>query len=289
VPAGGDGYDLILVGKATDGSGFGGAAFASLTLDAAEAQSNKSAVQVPDPFLKNVIMRATYAVVDEAFSRGIEVGFKDLGAGGIMGSSSELCSAGGFGASIELSAVPQAVEGLPPYVIACAETQERMLWAVPPSFSPVLLSIYNERFTLPQVAANARAAVIGTVTKERRYRLLADGSAVCDLPIEVLTGAVSAERVVSSDGGVRPRPAGRRRRSAARPVDVADVLANVLAYPDVCSRRPLIEHYDVAVRGATVVPSGHCRARLAPEKFSDLVDERLNATLRNRLPVSAST
>src|SRR5450755_4823317 len=58
VPTGGAGYDLVLVGKATDGSGFGGAAFASLVLDAGEAQANKSAVQVPDPFLKNVIMHA---------------------------------------------------------------------------------------------------------------------------------------------------------------------------------------------------------------------------------------
>src|SRR5580700_4504302 len=108
VPPGGADYDLVLVGKATDGSGFGGAAFASLVLDAGEAQANKSAVQVPDPFLKNVIMRATGAVIDAVFEAGVAVGFKDLGAGGIMGSSSELCGAGGFGARIDIEAIPQA-------------------------------------------------------------------------------------------------------------------------------------------------------------------------------------
>ncbi len=136
VPAGGAGYDLVLVGKATDASGFGGAAFASLVLDAAEAQANKSAVQVPDPFLKSVIMRASYAVFAEIERLGLQVGFKDLGAGGIMGSSCELSNAGGFGAAIDIDKVPQAASGLPPFVIACAETQERMLWAVPPSFTP---------------------------------------------------------------------------------------------------------------------------------------------------------
>jgi phosphoribosylformylglycinamidine synthase subunit PurL len=267
VPPGGAGYDLVLVGKATDGSGFGGAAFASLILDAGQAQANKSAVQVPDPFLKNVIMRATYAVCEEVFKAGLAVGFKDLGAGGIMGSSSELCSAGGFGARIEIESVPQAVSGLPPFVIACAETQERMLWAVPPSFTPTLLSIYNERFTLPEVAAGARAAVIGTVTEEKRYVVRAGGSAVIDLPIDVLTGSIAREVVDAGPTSVGPfRDSAEadltEGADASRPTfnDLEKMVLAVLAHPDVCSRRPLIEHYDTVVRGATVIPSGYADA-----------------------------
>lgn len=260
VPESGDGYDLILVGKATDASGFGGAAFASLVLDAGEAQANKSAVQVPDPFLKSVIMRATYAVCAEVFARDVAVGFKDLGAGGIMGSSSELCSAGGFGASIDVDAVPQAVTGLPPFVIACAETQERMLWAVPSSFTPTVLSIYNERFTLPEVASNARAAVIGRVTKERRYKILAGGAVVCDLPIDVLTGSIATDRVAApASTPSQPQPVDAPPPIGAQS-SVEDLLTAVLSHPDVCSRRPLIEHYDCAVRGATVIPSGYADA-----------------------------
>jgi phosphoribosylformylglycinamidine synthase subunit PurL len=254
VPYGGEGYDLVLVGKATDASGFGGAAFASLVLDAQEAEANKSAVQVPDPFLKNVIMRASYAAFDVIHERKLAVGFKDLGAGGIMGSSSELCSAGGFGAIIEIDAVPVALRGLAPFVIAMAETQERMLWAVPPSFTPELLSIYNEQFTLPEISANARAAVIGKVTREKRYVLRAGGTAVCDVPIEVLTQPVRATWKLAK------APA---QPEAVEPVavnDVAATLLRVLAHPDVCSRRPLIEHYDAVVRGATVVPPGYADA-----------------------------
>ena len=267
VPPDGDGYDLVLVGKATDASGFGGAAFASLVLDATLAQANKSAVQVPDPFLKSVIMRASYAVFEEVQRRGLQVGYKDLGAGGIMGSSCELSNAGGFGARIEIEAVPQAVPGLPPFVIACAETQERMLWAVPPSFTPALLQIYNERFTLPEVAANARAAVIGKVTREKRYVVRAAGEAVMDLPIEVLAGPIVAERVAAPPGdgstergGMSPRSRARDRDDAGKQIDVGATLLAVLAHPDVCSRRPLIEHYDRFVRGATVIPSGYADA-----------------------------
>jgi phosphoribosylformylglycinamidine synthase subunit PurL len=253
VPPDGDGYDLVLVGKATDASGFGGAAFASLVLDATLAQANKSAVQVPDPFLKSVIMRASYAVFEEIRQRKLRVGYKDLGAGGIMGSSCELASAGGFGAVIDIDKVPVALSGLPPFVVACAETQERMLWAVPPSFTPTLLKLYNDQFTLPDVSANAGAAVIGKVTKEKRYVVRAAGETVMDLPIDVLTGAIVAPRTqLPPDEPLRP--------TVISVSTLANKLELVLGHWDVCSRRPLIERYDRFVRGATVIPSGYADA-----------------------------
>ncbi len=254
VPPCGEGYDLVLVGKATDGSGFGGAAFASFTLDAREAEANKSAVQVPDPFLKNVIMRASYAAFDLIWKRGIKVGFKDLGAGGIMGSSSEMCSAGGFGARIDIERIPVALAGLSPFVVAMAETQERMLWAVPPSFTTELLALYNERFTLPEVSANARAAVIGTVTRELNYVLNAAGRSVCALPIRVLTQPVRASWTLA------PSPSELAEVAPPPLTDVAGTLLNVVSHQDVCSRRPLIERYDSVVRGATAIPSGYADA-----------------------------
>ena len=254
VPARGEDYDLVLVGKATDASGFGGAAFASLALDAGQAQANKSAVQVPDPFLKNVIMRASYAAFDLIWERKLEVGFKDLGAGGIMGSSSELCSAGGFGAIIDVSAIPVALPGLSPFVVMMAETQERMLWAVPPSFTQELLALYNERFTLPEVSSNARAAVIGKVIREPRYAARVNGRSVIDLPIEVLTKPVHATWPMAPPP---PQPAPIAPVALADP---AQTLLAVLSHADVCSRRPLIEHYDTVVRGATAIPSGYADA-----------------------------
>jgi phosphoribosylformylglycinamidine synthase II len=108
------GYDIVLVGKATDRSGFGGASFSSVTLDEEDAEANKGAVQVPDPFLKNVIMRASYRVFAELRKDGIVAGFKDLGAGGLAGCSAELVSAGGMGAEIDLDKAPVGQANLPP-------------------------------------------------------------------------------------------------------------------------------------------------------------------------------
>ncbi len=185
------GWDIVLVGKATDASGFGGAAFASLTLDAADAEANKGAVQVPDPFLKNVIMRATYRVFEYLRERKITAGFKDLGAGGIMGCTAELCAAGGFGAIIDLDDVSTAQENLPPAVIAVGETQERLAWVLPPEATANVLRIYNEEFSLPQIARGACAAVIGAVQKEKRYVLRTGNDIVMDVDIDFLTGQIT--------------------------------------------------------------------------------------------------
>ena len=50
-PENADDYDLILIGKPTDNSGFGGASFASLELEEEKKEQNKGAVQEPNAFL----------------------------------------------------------------------------------------------------------------------------------------------------------------------------------------------------------------------------------------------
>jgi len=257
-PPGSEGWDLVLVGKATDTSGFGGAAFSSVTLDEADEDTNKGAVQVPDPFLKNVIMRASYRVFEYLRERKIAVGFKDLGAGGIMGCSAEICSSGGLGAIVDLDDVNTAIKNMPPEVIAVGETQERLLWVLPGEVTADVLRIYNEEFSLPQIARGACATVIGAVQGEKRYVLRHGGEIVMDVPIEFLTGSIRDELTV--------RPMSERkvtdpaRRYIIGEHDLAELLPRVLEHRDVCSREPLYVRYDGAVRGTTVIPRGYASA-----------------------------
>ena len=250
------GWDIVLVGKATDRSGFGGAAFSSLVLDEEDAEQNKSAVQVPDPFLKNVIMRASYRVFERVKERGLTVGFKDLGAGGIMGCTAELTANGGFGALVDLDRCPTSQENLPAAVIAVGETQERLTWVVPPEFTPELLAIYNEEFSLPQIARCAQAAVIGTVTREKDYVLRHQGEEVMRVPIEFLTGGIRYDRAFEL-----PQPARETVPASTQPFDGA-LFERVLAHRDVASRRPIYERYDSVVRGTTSIPCGYADAGL---------------------------
>jgi phosphoribosylformylglycinamidine synthase len=258
-PAGSEGWDIVLVGKATDRSGFGGAAFSSLVLDEKDAEANKSAVQVPDPFLKNVIMRASYRAFDVIRELGLTVGFKDLGAGGIMGCTAELAASGGYGARIELDRCPTSQNDLPPAVIAVGETQERLAWVVPPSFTPRLLQIYNEEFSLPEIARHAQAAVIGTITAAKEYVLTHRGDEVMRVPIDFLTAGIKYERdyVVEKKPTIELSEFYAKNRRRRPPASVKDSLVRVLSHRDVGSRRTIYERYDSVVRGATSIPCGY--------------------------------
>jgi phosphoribosylformylglycinamidine synthase subunit PurL len=254
-PRGALGWDIVLVGKATDRSGFGGASFSSLTLDDADAESNKGAVQVPDPFLKNVIMRASYRVFAELRRAGIVAGFKDLGAGGFVGCSAELCAAGGMGAEVELDRIPLAQPDLPPAVIAIGETQERLCWIVPPAFTPQLLAVYNEEFALPRVARGAAAAVVGKVVEGNRYLARHRGEVVMDLDLAFLTGGVRYNRPYTVTS-----PEGDSAATEPAFAGIEAVLPALLAHRDVCSRRAIYERFDGVVRGTTAIPLGYADA-----------------------------
>src|SRR3989338_7704717 len=105
-----------------------------------------------------------------------------MGAGGIMCSTSELCDAGGFGADINLNEIHVSMQNLPPYIVACSETQERFSWISPPEFTSTILKIYNTDFELPMIAEGAQAKVIGKVTKATYYIMRHDGKIVCNVP-----------------------------------------------------------------------------------------------------------
>jgi phosphoribosylformylglycinamidine synthase len=255
------GWDIVLVGKATDRSGFGGASFSSVTLDDDDADANKGAVQVPDPFLKNVIMRASYAVFAALRKAGVTAGCKDLGAGGLAGCSAEICSAGGMGAEVDLDLVVTGQPDLPPEVIAIGETQERLIWVVPPSFTPTLLWIYNEIFSLPRVARGACAAVIGKVTDSGRYVATHRGANVMDIDLAFLTGGIRYERPYTPEA---PAEAVENEGLAAAAKALAALplqqLTDILGHRDVASRAAIYSRYDGVVRGCTAIPPGRADA-----------------------------
>jgi phosphoribosylformylglycinamidine synthase subunit PurL len=258
--AGRENYDIIVVGKATDNSGFGGASFASVILDEGDEDANKGAVQVPDPFLKNLLFRATYKVFDVVRKKKIKVGFKDMGAGGIMCSTSEMAQSGGFGADIDLSKVHTSID-IPPHIIACSETQERFTWFVPKSFTQEVLDIYNKDYDLPNIVKGAMAVVVGHVTEEKNFVMRYDEKIVCNLPIDEVTAGILYDRKRQKKEFKGSEP------EVENLVTYNQVLLDVLAHPNVCSREKIYKHYDTEVMGNAVIRSGEADAGLiAPIK-----------------------
>jgi phosphoribosylformylglycinamidine synthase len=251
-------YVLVLVGKPTDETGFGGASFASAILEE-NAEGQRGHVQVPDPFLKRVLLEANRALLAWLHERGVAFGFKDLGAGGISCASSELAAAGGFGMDVDLDRVPTARPDYPAEVIACSETQERFALVVPERVGEDVCRIYNETFALPEVYQDARAAVIGRVRPDGRYRILRRGSAECDAPATVITAGIEHERPA------RSRPARGEAEPTPAVPDHEGFFRAFIARPNLASREPIVRFYDTEVQGRIVIRAGEADATvLAP-------------------------
>ena len=247
-------YSFVLVGKPTDASGFGGASFASAVLDEEETESNKGAVQVPDPFLKRMLSEANRAVLDLVRREGVAIGFKDLGAGGIACATSELADAGGFGADIELSAVSIDGGPYPPEVIACSETQERYCLVVPQHLTRRILQIYNLEFELPQLYPGARAQVIGRVrTDDTVFRMTHEGDVVVDAPVSVITEGILYEReAVPAPDPVEPSPPAID--------DLSEALSAMMEGSTLGSREAIYRYYDSEVQSQAVLRPGEADA-----------------------------
>lgn len=251
-PPNAEGYVFILVGKPTDNSGFGGASFASATLDESQKESNKGAVQEPNAFLQRHILKANNALFDILYEKDLinRVGFKDLGAGGIACASVELADAGGYGADIQLSDVPRGMPGLRPEVVLCAETQERFMWVVPPDVAPMILSHYNEHFALPQVSQGACAAVVGTLRTDGQFVVKEGEQVVVNAKASDVTRGIQYDRPY-----LIPKPVYHEPVLAA-PTDYNAVLLRLLAHENIASRAPITECYDKQVQGRTVIEAG---------------------------------
>ncbi len=249
-------YDLILVGKPTDDSGFGGSAFASKILSEEEQEEDRAAVQVPDPFLENVLAmrKANEAVREAAKAQGMVIGLKDLGGGGFACGSSEIAAGGGMGVTIDLDQVHVGLENLVAETMMCAETQERFVLAVPARFTSEVLRIYNEDWDLPNVYEGACARVVGQFTPEGRYLVHRQGKIVCDAPAELVTSGISYEREE------RPRKHVGEEPDFDMPGDLGHMLLEVLRNENVCSREFIYRAYDTEVQGNAVIRPGEADA-----------------------------
>lgn len=249
--AGEAGYDIIIVGKPTDRSGFGGAAFASATLEEKKKEKNTGAVQEPNPFLERHLLDSTYALFDWlAKEKKLDkVGFKDLGAGGVVCSSVEQVSDQGFGAEIDLEKVHTAMDDLPPEVIACAETQERFCWVCHPDLTDHILSHYNDVWDLPNIAENARASVVGKVTPEPMFRLHYRGDIVCEAKAKDITCGLEYERPVEEKQITHREP-------VLANVNIEEVFVKILSHPNYASKAPIFSHYDKNVLGNSIIEPG---------------------------------
>ncbi|HEX2614392.1 MAG TPA: AIR synthase-related protein, partial [Nitrososphaera sp.] len=169
---------IVLAGGSTGRDGIHGASFASRTLEA----ENRSAVQIPDPFLEKLLLEATM----EAVKQGCIKGIKDLGGGGLSCCLSETSDTLGKGFDVELSKVHTREGGMTPAELMISESQERMLYVTDNARLPALQAVLDKY--------EIRYAVLGAIQEHSDLVVRNSGDIVAQMPSHLVAHAPLADR-----------------------------------------------------------------------------------------------
>ena len=238
------GDSVILMGGSTGRDGIHGVTFASKVLSD-ESENERSAVQIPSPFVKKLIIEATL----EAVATGHVKGLKDLGGGGLTCGISEMAHEGKRGINVDVSRIPLRESDMSAVETLISESQERMLFVVEHGYEAEIEKIFDKYDIL--------YANIGRVT-EKDYLVVKKGEVVlADMPVETVTEAPIIQRSAS-----KPRHIDALRGVAPpqQPPNLSETLLTLLASPTIASKRWIYEQYDHEVGVRTVVKPGQSGA-----------------------------
>ena len=239
--ASGVGNHVVLIGSKTGRDGIGGASvLASQEFDET-LEEKRPSVQVGDPFTEKKLIEACL----ELIHRKLVVSMQDLGAAGLTSSSSEMSSKGFVGLDIHADRVPLREADMEPWEIMISESQERMLAIVTEEQLADVREVC-ERWDLD-------CTVIGAVTDSKMLRIWWHGERVADIPARRLADESPVIRTPS----VKPdyivdEPVAVDDTGYPQPDDLGAALTQLLAAPNIASKRWAFEQYDYIVQANTV-------------------------------------
>jgi phosphoribosylformylglycinamidine synthase len=245
--ASGIGNAVILIGAETGRDGLHGATFASV--DDPEA-SHRGVIQVGNPFLEKQLMEACLSLLQG----DAVVAMQDLGAAGLTSSIVECASRGGVGVDIDVKHVPRRETGMTAYEIMLSESQERMVLVAPPDRIPEITAEL-ERWSLT-------ASVIGTITDTGRVIIRDNGNVEVDVPVTHFIDECPTYHTT----GEEPESIAAAKQFDTdaipdiAPIDIPSRLLDLLASPNICSRRQVWEQYDHSILTNTVFGPGQADA-----------------------------
>jgi phosphoribosylformylglycinamidine synthase II len=231
----GVGNPVFIVGSATGKDGIHGASFASKDLDEDSADDIPS-VQVGDPFQEKLLLEATM----ELATTDAVVGMQDMGAAGITCSSCEMSAAGEHGMNIWLDKVPLR-QDMEAWEILLSESQERMLVVVEKGKEQVVLDIFKKW--------DLECEEIGEVTGDGVVNYYWGDELVGSIPAEsaVLGGGAPVYHREWSEPAYYQEYKQFNIDSIAQPSDLKAVAKQMVALPNIASKRYIYEQYDSMV------------------------------------------
>ncbi|MGY0244566.1 phosphoribosylformylglycinamidine synthase subunit PurL [Limosilactobacillus fermentum] len=242
--AAGIGNAVMYVGAKTGRDGIHGATFASADFSDENA-TQRSAVQVGDPFMEKLLLEACLELIQN--HPDWLVGIQDMGAAGIVSSSAEMASEGDAGMDLDLDLVPQREPNMSAYEIMLSESQERMLLCVNKGHEDDVKKIFD--------FYGLEAVTIGRITEGHQYVLHHDGQVVCDIPVSSLTDDV-LEETSEEQKPARILQAEQEANWQPEVTDAGATLEQLLQQSTIADKSIFFEQYDSMVRTSTVVGPG---------------------------------
>lgn len=230
------GNPVFFVGSATGKDGIGGASFASADITADSAE-DLPAVQVGDPFQEKKLLEACLEVIQT----GAVVGMQDMGAAGIICSTSEMSAKGNAGMRIDLDKVPTRQKDMKAWELLLSESQERMLLVAEKGKEKLVLDVFK-KWDLP-------CSEIGEVTTDGMLQFYMHGNLEAELPAyELVLGGGAPQ---NSRDYTAPKYLEKINAFNADAIDVPKdlkaVAEQIIQIPNIASKRWVYVQYDSMV------------------------------------------
>jgi len=241
----GEGNPVFIVGAKTGRDGIHGATFASEELSE-ETESQRSNVQVGDPFTEKLLLEATLELSKKEWL----VGVQDMGAAGITCSCSEMSAKGESGIYIDLDKVPRREKNMNAYEIMLSESQERMLVVIKKGFEKELCDIF--------LKWELDCTEVGHVTNDQKLTVIENEEVVASIPSEelVLGGGAPQYDMPYEEPDYIKEINNLDIDKIAIPENFNSVLERLMSTPNIASKHWIYDQYDSTVRTNTVYGPG---------------------------------
>jgi phosphoribosylformylglycinamidine synthase len=241
---------VVLLGGSTGRDGIGGSQFASDSLES----ENRSAVQIPDPFIEKLIIEAVLEARNQKCIKAV----KDLGGGGLSCAISETADSLSIGIELDVDSVHTREPGMSPDEIMISESQERMLIITDKAKLETLQDICKK--------FHVQCSVIGTVKDNKMMHVKKEKNTLALLPANVVANAPLLDRPTKKPSYLKEIQ--KEKKFKAQP-DLSLTLTKLLSSPNLASKRWVYGQYDHEVGIRTVVKPGYDAAvlRLDNGKF----------------------
>ncbi len=228
---------VVLLGGSTGRDGIGGSQFASDSLES----EDRSAVQIPDPFIEKLIIEA----ILEARNKKLIHALKDLGGGGLSCAISETADALDIGIEMDVDKVHTRESDMHPDEIMVSESQERML----------IITNKTKLKKLQDICKKFRigCSVIGSVKFDNKVHVKKGKKTFANLSADIVANATLLDlpskkpeylKTITQEKNLKPI------------TDYSKTMMRFLASPNIASKIWVYSQYDHEVGIRTVIKPG---------------------------------